>query len=139
MRKLNPANPKDWDKLGLRVFDAAEVLDSEEAIEAYLEECAGSNDPALILSVIGTIARARGITELARKTGLTREGIYKALYYGGQPQFDTVMRLVNAMGLHLALQPAPSPRTHGAEAAKKAPCRSRHAHPARGGRAPVLA
>ncbi|HEX9243789.1 MAG TPA: addiction module antidote protein [Anaeromyxobacter sp.] len=61
----------------------------------------GRDDPAFITTALGNIARARGMSQLARKTGLTREGLYKALSPGGNPEFGTVMKVIRALGLEL--------------------------------------
>ena len=67
----------------------------------YLEACLEEGDPALVVAALGDIARARGMTQLARDTGLTREGLYKALSADGNPSFATVMKVMNALGFTL--------------------------------------
>ena len=67
----------------------------------YLEACLEENDPALIAHALGVIARAKGMTQLARDTGLTREGLYRALSREGNPEFATVLKVFNALGLRL--------------------------------------
>jgi probable addiction module antidote protein len=90
-------------KLKLKRWDSAAYLKTEEDIalywEASLEEAA--EDPAFITAALATIAKARGMAALARETGLTREGLYKALSPNGNPEFATVMKVVRALGLHL--------------------------------------
>ena len=84
-------------------YDTADYLKSEEDmvdyIEATLEEA--DDDPALIAAALGNIARARGMGQLAKDTGLTREGLYKALSEEGNPSLGTVMKVMRALGLRL--------------------------------------
>ena len=82
-------------------WDPAEHLVSERDIVAYLEAAFEEGDPALIAAALGDIARAKGMTELARETGLGRESLYKALSPSGNPEFATIMRVVEALGLKL--------------------------------------
>jgi probable addiction module antidote protein len=86
-------------------FDPAKYLDSEVAIEAYLEaaqEEAG-NDPAFMAMVLSDIARARNMSQLAKEAGLTRAGLYKALSPGGNPRISTLNSIAKALGLKLTL------------------------------------
>lgn len=82
-------------------WDTAEILTTPERIAAYLEEVLAENDPAMITHALGVIARARGMSQLARDTGLTREGLYKALSMEGNPEFITVIKVINALGIRL--------------------------------------
>jgi len=82
-------------------WDAAEYLNSEEEMAAYLEAALEEGDPALVAATLGDIARARGMTQLARDTGLGRESLYKALSPTGNPEFSTIMKVVEALGLRL--------------------------------------
>ncbi|WP_081617294.1 addiction module antidote protein [Thioalkalivibrio sulfidiphilus] len=75
----------------LTKFDAAEYLDSEEVIAEYLNAALEDEGPNVFLVAIGDIAKARGMTELAREAGLGRESLYKALAPGAKPRYDTVM------------------------------------------------
>lgn len=86
-------------------FDMAEHLDSDQAIAEYLTIVLEENDPAEFAHALGTIARAKGMTEVARASGLTREALYKALRPTSQPRFDTIMKVVHAMGLQISVQP----------------------------------
>ena len=90
-------------KVKLRKWDSAANLKTEEDIALYWEACLdeAKEDPAFITAALATIARARGMTALARETGLTREGLYKALSPDGNPEFATVMKVIRALGLHL--------------------------------------
>jgi len=86
-------------------FDMAEHLNSEQAIADYLSIVFEENDPQSLQHALGTIARARGMSEMARASGLTREALYKALRPGSQPRFATIMKLMSALGLRLAVEP----------------------------------
>ncbi len=86
-------------------FDAAAYLDSEEAIAAYLTDIMAANDPALLAAALGDIARAQGMSEIAKASGLTREALYKALRPDAKPRFDTISRVCTALGVRLVVQP----------------------------------
>ncbi len=86
-------------------FDAADYLKSPAAIAAYLTEAFESNDPAYILSALDTVARAKGMTNVAKETGLTRESLYKSLGGQSKPEFDTIRRVMNAFGVKLVVEP----------------------------------
>ncbi|MBW6392029.1 addiction module antidote protein [Billgrantia antri] len=85
----------------LKKWDVVDHLESEEEMALYLEACFEENDPALVAAALGDIARARGMAQLARDTGLTREGLYKALSADGNPSFATIMKVMNALGFKL--------------------------------------
>jgi len=89
----------------LPAFDAAPYLDSEEAIAAYLTDILAANDAGLLAAALGDIARARGMTDIARSAGITREALYKALRPGSEPRLDTVNRVCAALGVRLVAQP----------------------------------
>jgi probable addiction module antidote protein len=84
-----------------RPWDAAEHLDGPEAIAAYLDAAMEDGDPAVIAAALGDIAKARGMTQIARETGLSRESLYRALSPEGHPEFATILRVVKALGLRL--------------------------------------
>ena len=84
-----------------RMWDAVEYLKTEEDMVAYLEAALEENDPTLVSSALGDIAKAKGMTDIAKKTGLGRESLYKALSREGNPEFSTVMKVINALGLKL--------------------------------------
>lgn len=86
-------------------FDMAEHLDSDQAIAEYLTVVLEENDPAALADALGTIARARGMTDVARASGLTREALYKALRPNAQPRFDTIARVCAALGVRLVAHP----------------------------------
>ena len=83
----------------------AELLGSDQAFAEYLSIVLEENDPAEFAHALGTIARAKGMTEVARASGLTREALYKALRPTSQPRFDTIMKVVHALGLQISVQP----------------------------------
>ncbi len=90
-------------------FDAAEYLNSEEDVAAYLTTVLEENDPALLATALGDIARARGMTQVAKDSGITREALYKALRPGSEPRFETVSRVCAALGVRLVVQPVRAP------------------------------
>ena len=85
------------------IFDSAEYLDSEEAINAYMEGVLESGDTAFIAHSIGVIARARGMSQIAKKSGLSRESLYKALSGEGNPEFSTIIRVLQALELKFSI------------------------------------
>ena len=85
-------------------FDAAPYLDTEAAVAAYLTDILNANDPALLAVALGDIARARGMSEIAKASGITREALYKALRPDAQPRFDTISRVCAALGVRLVVQ-----------------------------------
>ena len=87
-------------------FDMAEHLDSDQAIAEYLTIVMEENDSSELTHALGVIARARGMSEVARAAGLTREALYKALRPNSQPRFDTIARVCTALGVKLVAQPA---------------------------------
>jgi len=84
-----------------KIWDAAEYLETQEDIVAYLEAALEENDPALVAAALGDITRAKGMTQIAKKTGLGRESLYKALSPEGNPEFSTVLKVISALGLKL--------------------------------------
>ena len=86
-------------------FDAADYLKTDEDIAAYLDASAEEGDAATMAVALGTVARARNVSQLARDTGMTREGIYKALSPDGNPGFATVVKVARAMGFDVAFRP----------------------------------
>lgn len=88
-------------KTSTRPWDAAEHLETEEDMVAYLEAALESGDASLVAAALGDIARAKGMTEIAREAGLGRESLYKALSPEGNPEFATVLKVVRALGLKL--------------------------------------
>lgn len=89
----------------LPAFDATPYLDSDETIAAYLTDILQANDAGLLSAALGDIARARGMTDIAKAAGITREGLYKALRPGSAPRLDTVNRGCTALGVRMVVQP----------------------------------
>ncbi|PWV71502.1 addiction module antidote protein [Halomonas sp. A11-A] len=94
-------------------YDAADYLQSEEDIAAYLEAVMEENDPALLAAALGDVARARNMSQLAKEVGMSREGLYKALSGEGNPAFSTISKVANALGLRLTIEPLSRPDAHG--------------------------
>jgi probable addiction module antidote protein len=94
--------------LETRPFDPAAYLDNDEACAAYMTEAIETGDPAFIADALGVIARARGMSQVARETGLSRESLYRALSPGGNPELSTLLRVMRALGLRLSVKPAAS-------------------------------
>ncbi len=92
----------------LRKWDSAEHLKTEEDMALYLETCLdeAGNDAAFIAKALGNIARAKGMTELSRETGLGRESLYKALSGQGNPSFATILKVITALGIKLHAEPS---------------------------------
>jgi|SRR4051794_12692365 probable addiction module antidote protein len=88
-------------------FDAAKYLTSDEAIAEYISEALLTSDIDTITRAIGNAAKARGMSDIARQTGLSRESLYKALGGDGHPQFETIALVLQALGLQLRVEPAP--------------------------------
>ena len=92
-------------KIPIQKWDVAENLHSEEDMVAYLEAAFELGDSALIAAALGDIARAKGMSKIARDTGLGRESLYKALSPTGNPELATVVKVVHALGLQLHAKP----------------------------------
>ena len=88
-------------------YDSADYLTSVEGAAAYLEAAIGAagDDPAFIAQALGTIARSGNVSELARRAGISREGMYKALSGDGSPSFATILKITSALGLRLHFEP----------------------------------
>jgi probable addiction module antidote protein len=84
-------------------YDTAGYLKTKEDVAAYLEAVFEDGDPALITHALGVVARAEGMTEVAKQTGLTRASLYKALSAEGHPEFATVLKVVRALGLKMTV------------------------------------
>jgi probable addiction module antidote protein len=86
-------------------FDVADYLDSEEMIAEYLSAILEENDPDLFVRALGDVARARGMTQIAKETGLGRESLYKALRSGSNLRYETVQKVLKALGVKLTTEP----------------------------------
>jgi probable addiction module antidote protein len=89
----------------IRAFDAADYLDSDAVIAEYLNAALEDENPDVFLQAIADVAKARGMTQLAKDTGLGRESLYKALAPGAKPRYDTVLKLMRALGVELRTTP----------------------------------
>ena len=89
-----------------QTFDAADYLDSEETIAEYLTAALEDPNPDVFLAAVRDVARASGMAQLAKDTGLGRESLYKALLPGAKPRYDTVLKLLHALGVKLTAMPS---------------------------------
>jgi probable addiction module antidote protein len=87
-------------------FDPSDYLDSDEAISEYLTQVLAEGDSDELIRAIGYVAKARGMAQIARDAGLGRESLYKAFAPGSKPRFDTVMKVIRALGIELRAEPA---------------------------------
>lgn len=92
-------------KLKTVPFDPAEYLTTPRALAIYMSEALETGDAAYITHALGVVARAKGMAEIARRTGLGRESLYKALREGGNPEFTTVIKVMRALGLSMTAKP----------------------------------
>ena len=92
-------------KLTTRPFDMLNYLENEQDVELYLQVVMEDGDPALLAAALGDIARARGMTQLAKDTGLSRESLYKSLSGERAPSSDTLFKVMRALGFKLTVQP----------------------------------
>jgi probable addiction module antidote protein len=92
-------------KIKIRPFDVSNYLNNEADIAAYLQAAIEDGDPALLAAALGDIAKARGMTQLARDTGLSRESLYKSLSGERAPNSDTLFKVIHAMGFKLSVEP----------------------------------
>ena len=97
---------KAKNSLGLAPFDAAEYLKDDTTIAEFLNAALVDGNPDVFLQAVRTAARAHGMTKLARDAGVGRECLYKALAPGAKPRYDTLFRLVHALGIELRARPA---------------------------------
>ena len=86
-------------------FDAADYLDDEQTIAEYLTAALEDPNPDVFLTAVRDVSRARGMAQLAKDAGLGRESLYKALTPGAKPRYDTVLKLLNALGVRLSATP----------------------------------
>lgn len=98
----------------IREFDAARYLDDEETMAEYLAACLDDPNPDVFLAALGDVAKARGIAQLAKDTGLGRESLYKTFAAGKKPHFETILKITKALGVPLSIKPTkakPAART----------------------------
>ena len=96
--------------LEITEYDSAEFLTTDESIAEYLTAAMEMNDIQVLMDAINTAIRAKGMTQLAKDTGLNRQSLYKTFAKGAKPQFETVMKVFNALGVCINFQPRSTPR-----------------------------
>ena len=95
---------KQKSKVTYSTFNAADYLDNEKVIAAYLSEAAQDENPDVLLKALSDVAKARGMAQVAKDSGLGRESLYKALAPGAKPRFDTVLKVARALGVRLTVR-----------------------------------
>ena len=93
----------------LTEFDPSTFLDSEETIAEYLTAALEDGDPDVFLSAVGYVAKARGMSAIAESTGLGRESLYKAVAPGSKPRYDTVLKVLDSLGVKVTISPSSAP------------------------------
>jgi probable addiction module antidote protein len=88
-----------------KAFDAAKYIDSPDAVAAYLRDAFETGDADFIAQAIGTMARARGMSNVAKQAGVSRANLYRALKAGGKPEFTTIMKVLDARDIQLVAKP----------------------------------
>jgi probable addiction module antidote protein len=91
----------EMEKVKTYPYDSADYLTTAEAIKYYIDDIIETEDPELIALAFGTVARSKGMSEIARKTGLSRESLYKALSAEGNPEFATILKVLKALDLKI--------------------------------------
>lgn len=92
-------------KVKVSEFDVSEYLETKQDIAGYLSAVIAENDTALLLAAIGDIAKAKGMTRLAKETGMSRTSLYKSLSINGNPEFATIMTVMKSLGVKLNVVP----------------------------------
>jgi len=92
------------EKITFADWDPAEIIETKEDVIAHLEVALEENDTEMLLSIVGDIARSKGMTQIARELGVSREGLYRSLAPSGNPSFDTVLRLLDILGMQLKVE-----------------------------------
>lgn len=88
----------------VREFDATRYLDDEAVMAEYLAACLNDPNPDVFLAALGDVAKARGMAQLAKDTGLSRESLYKTLSAGTKPRFETIQKITAALGMSLEIR-----------------------------------
>ena len=96
--------PVSNQKFATTTWDMAEHINTKEDVTAYLEAALEENDTALLLAVIGDIARSKGMAQIAKELNLARESLYRSLSQGGNPSFDTVTKVLDNLGFQLSIK-----------------------------------
>lgn len=107
--------------VNLAPFDAADFLKDEKTIAEYLNACMETGDPDVMLNALGATARARGMADLADRAGVNRESLYKALMPGAKPRYDTIFKVVKALGIDMVFKVPPSTKTKVSRTVAKKP------------------
>lgn len=92
-------------KIAICEYDTVKYLDSEEMIAEYLAACLEDPNPDVFLAALGNVAKARGVAQLAKDTGLSRESLYKTFSPGTKPRFETILKISRALGAPFGIQP----------------------------------
>jgi len=92
--------------VNLTEFDPSEFLDNEEVIAEYLTAALEDENPDVFLAAVGNVAKARGMTDIAERTGLGRESLYKAMAPGAKPRYDTVLKVLHSLGVKISVSAA---------------------------------
>jgi probable addiction module antidote protein len=92
-------------RIRVKEFDPSAYLDKDEVIAEYLTAALEDSNPDVFLSAVGTVAKARGMSEIAESTGLGRESLYKAFAPGAKPRYDTVLKVLQSLGVRLTVTP----------------------------------
>ena len=112
LNTVAPVRTPERKRLETLPYDVADYLVTAADVVYFLEAALELNDPAFFQKALGTAARARGMQQIARSTGTTRAGLYKALSEHGNPEFGTLVRVLDALGLRFTLSAKREPRTH---------------------------
>lgn len=99
-------------KIAIREFEVSRYLDNEEMIAEFLTACLEDPNPDMFLGALGEVAKARGVTQLAKDTGLSRESLYKTFSAGTKPRFETIVKITNALGVPLVIKQGGEPAHH---------------------------
>jgi probable addiction module antidote protein len=105
MQKRSQRSSEQNAKVKVTKFDAADYLKTPEAIAAYLTEAFETNDHAYICNALDTAARAKGMADISKATGLSRESLYKTFRETAKPEFETVRKVMNSLGVKLVAEP----------------------------------
>ncbi|ARB29465.1 putative addiction module antidote protein [Pseudomonas tolaasii] len=98
----------DLDTSGTSVYEASRFLDSPEVISAYLAQSMKSHDPQILMKALAEVAKAQGVNKVAEAAGVNRESLYKTLKGGSKTRYETVQKLMLALGVELTVQPIAS-------------------------------
>ncbi|AZF33021.1 Addiction module antidote protein [Pseudomonas sp. R4-35-07] len=107
----------DLDTSGTRVYEASRFLDNPQAISAYLAQSMKSQDPHVFMKALAEVAKAQGVNKVAEAAGVNRESLYKTLKGGSKTRYETIQKLMVALGVELTVQPIASRQAPGAKPA----------------------